>query len=792
MKQCKKCMFYFWILTLVAFGYRAEAAEQDPSERMHSSRSWVRMDWYNSGSMGGWNLGTTITGQPTMFSYPGWTNLPSSNAHSNYTRYNSNAAGFGTWVLVRDGSDWSVSWSGPRSKSVDITSQMYDPSAGPEKDLGVTTQWEQGRTANWAPSSNYWPTAVVPANGAPRKIWNFSPGKYIADDNFAEEMVFSKWMTGQGISVTRKVSNWSYQDFDDFIIVEYYLTNESSEVKEEVYLPLVSTFHVSQFGNRMQNSNDYAFPDRLRDDWFKYTEAGNYTNGSDGGPIYVSAARARGLKLSYQFDGQSPFSGYNDMGEPWVKDLEASGVRELGMQDGTLTSYQFVGMAPVAYASNAGRHSFNMQDQAGGYVEPQGEQPAYVGWWPIRGVSDFDEPTTEGMSAAQIFATLTASTVMDNPTDVGAFTNAQVYGPYALMPGQTAKLVMAYVGGGGFEYAAPGGEPMDPMKWAQTATPEDVPVGEEALVENLEHALFAYQSGYDLPDAPPDVDFIIRSDENAQSRLYWSAEASSAINPDYNEADIAGYKIYRGQRGTLTAIGPYSLVATIPVGGPYPPGVTFEPSAVWPDDAAGADQILRTSLELQGDQGRRSETSGVYSWSDPQSNAGFTYYYSVRAYAKGHSEWQNNDGTMTFADLPPRVQKHLSIGLEGGFSQSLFQNAPGSPVLPYVEAADRMERDVVVTPNPYYADGTHEYGGDVKIRFLNVPSACYIYIFNTAGQLVQVLKKDDPTLSEISWNARPYTTTRALVGAGIYFYAVHSLSPNSPGQVQTGTFVMIR
>ena len=787
----RKCV-YFFVIGLITCS-AAWAAEQDPAQPMHSSRSWIRMDWYNSGSMGGWNQGTVITGQPTIMGYPGWTNLPSGNSHSNYTRYNSNAIGFGTWLLSREAGNWKLSWSGPRSRSVEITPLVYDPSTGPEKNLGVTTQWGQTRTAAWVPPSNYWPGAVVQATGPPRKIWNFSPGKYIANDAFPEEMVISKWKTAQGITITRKAHNWSYQDFDDFIIVEYYLTNETAVAKDDVYLPLVATFNVSEFGHQLQTPvNFYGLTDRGRDDWFKYTEAGNYVNGNAGGPVFVAASRAQGLKLSYQFDGKSAFSGYDDTGEPWIKDLESSNVRELGMPNGALTSFQFVGMAPVAFASNAGKHSFNTADKAAGYVEPPGDQPAYTGWWPIRGVSDYDEPTAEGMTPAQVFATLAAARVKDNPTEVGAFTNAQVYGPYTLPAGATAKLVVAYVGGGGFEYGSPGNEPMDPWQWALTATKADMIKGEQAIVENLESALFAYQSSYDLPDAPPDVDFVIRSDENAQAKLFWSAAGQAAINPDYNEADIAGYRIYRGLRGTLTAIGPYTLVATIPVGGPYPTGVKFEATATWPEDAAEKDVALRTSLKLQGDQGRRPAAKGVYSWSDPQSNAGFTYYYSVRAYAKGRSTWANNDGSKTITSLPARVQKHVKAGLEGGFSQSLFQNAAGSPVLPYVEAADRLERKVVVTPNPYYANGTNEYGGDVKIRFLNVPSKCFIYIFNSAGQLMQVLKKDDPNLSEVSWNARPYTTLQTRVGAGIFFFAVHSLSPNSDGKVQTGTFVMIR
>ena len=85
--------------------------------------------------------------------------------------------------------------------------------------------------------------------------------------------------------------------------------------------------------------------------------------------------------------------------------------------------------------------------------------------------------------------------------------------------------------------------------------------------------------------------------------------------------------------------------------------MTYTSAATWPDAA-----ISGTTLTL--DTTRRPEKPGMYTWVDPQSNAGFSYWYSVRSYAKGHSTWTNNDATKTFADLPARVQTHVKRGLE--------------------------------------------------------------------------------------------------------------------------------
>ncbi len=121
-----------------------------------------------------------------------------------------------------------------------------------------------------------------------------------------------------------------------------------------------------------------------------------------------------------------------------------------------MTSFQFVGIAPVVDAASAGMHSYNAADAVAGYVEPTGDQPAYQNRWEMRGVADFDEPTAEGNTPAEVLDALMANAATDNPTEVGLWTNAQVYGPYTPAPGEKAKLVYTYVAGSGAEDRRPG------------------------------------------------------------------------------------------------------------------------------------------------------------------------------------------------------------------------------------------------------------------------------------------------------------------------------------------------
>ena len=73
----------------------AWAVDQSDSPRLSTSRGHLQISWNADGTMGGWNLGSGQTGEPDMFWYPGWANIPSSNASSNYTRRGGNAVGFG-------------------------------------------------------------------------------------------------------------------------------------------------------------------------------------------------------------------------------------------------------------------------------------------------------------------------------------------------------------------------------------------------------------------------------------------------------------------------------------------------------------------------------------------------------------------------------------------------------------------------------------------------------------------------------------------------------------------------
>ena len=164
----------------------------------------------------------------------------------------------------------------------------------------------------------------------------------------------------------------------------------------------------------------------------------------------------------------------------------------------------------------------------------------------------------------------------------------------------------------------------------------------------------------------------------------------------------------------------------------------------------------------------------------------------MRAVARGHSTWASD--TATLADLPAHIQASVKAGLKGGH-MAPFQREHGdkSPVQQSFDQADRLESRVRVVPNPFILVGcSHRYPGAVdKIRFVNIPQKCEVYVYTIAGDLVIKLDHDKPDIGETAWDFKVQNLI-TLAGSGVYYYVVRSLVPGSEGKQQRGTFYVIR
>jgi len=82
---------------------------------------------------------------------------------------------------------------------------------------------------------------------------------------------------------------------------------------------------------------------------------------------------------------------------------------------------------------------------------------------------------------------ITATPVPANPSEATAYAHTQAYGPYDLAPGETAKVVTAYIGAqaSGHDKYKDKVQPYD-YQWMFEGKIEEMPLGEEVLWQLLQ------------------------------------------------------------------------------------------------------------------------------------------------------------------------------------------------------------------------------------------------------------------------------------------------------------------
>jgi hypothetical protein len=92
-------------------------------------------------------------------------------------------------------------------------------------------------------------------------------------------------------------------------------------------------------------------------------------------------------------------------------------------------------------------------------------------------------------------------------------------------------------------------------------------------------------------------------------------------------------------------------------------------------------------------------------------------------------------------------------------------------------AATGLSR-IRAVPNPYYTRSNYELNKFNRImRFVNLPEACTVRIFNLGGDLVRTLRKTDQTTSVLDWDLE--TENGLPVGSGVYIYHVDAAGAGS-------------
>ena len=737
-------------------------------------------------------------------------------AKSTCTSRNENSHGEGTYVLAKVGDHKFISYSGPRSVSPDVVKVGYDPALEPEADLGVDDS-----------KSTYWPGAFPVDTEEPIEIHNYEYHKYIGRDNEAEEIIIVRWTTGMGLTCTKKAKAWSYQKYDDFIIVEniFEYSGDSNgnglvdssdvfgidlPVLTDVYFAFANMFSSSLQGETWGERPYMYWKDwranypPAQDDHYKYTDSPGYQ-----ALIPEDTPNYLGKKMCYGWDGDDPDNVWNDTGEPYIDKYvqRNTGNEQQGQSETQLLSYAFVGMAPLDYDPTDGfTNDFEF------YVAPKTmDQPSRCKWWPYKLIEDKPlEPHLLSFTEDEIYDILTIDDPSnDNPAIytnpprpdalrlVGTYTHFQIYGPYTLRPGDKVKIVMVYVGGSGADYLANQGvydsKTAPENAWARSMNPgkmKEFEYGERSLFHNLSLAQEIYNLGYDVPDPPPDVLIQdVRPNSNGHLQVIWSDEVLLAEDPDYHgdEAkDVAGFRVYQ------MLVGGAAEKAD-----PSEPRNDDKLTTDWHNGPYKLMDEIKMG-QLQSDLGLITFNPEIhkYTFTDPTTRVGgFDYFYSVRSFDTGHSDWNG-----TGLAVPS-----LESGLSAPEQKMLISKE--SFFLPSA-SLDRMKETIRVVPNPYKTDGVHEYNLSNAVKFFNIPQKCVISIYSVSGELVARVRHNKPEpIGE--WDQQT-VKFGGDVAPGIYFWVVESevdgdysyvtaegdtLPPvpvNSKGEIQKGTLVIVR
>ncbi len=653
----------------------------------------------------------------------------------------------------------------------------------------------------------------------------------LSEDDFPELVGIQKASsTLNDIQWTNRWAQYAHSDYDDFLIEETVIENVGAATQTDVYVAVKNRF--------LHASEDSWYEgavwwhglrgDRLpADDWMRSTLAPNYLEGvaplnktKPAGSARGADLAAQGHAMLYNHDGDQQKAAWphDDWGGPF--DFKIGGRRIITdqgwMNEGFINHPTYFGVGVVdafppfnTYGGLDGETYVAPKDNAATAQDESAMQPASTSIWQFTTHGEFTQPDPGKDSDTAVYDMLTLNGHGAEPSINDMHTNFMTFGPWDLAPGEKAKFVIAYAGGhpGDLAKYSDHTKFAKPFLWAYqnlymgkgsapTTFAErqpEIPLAEDIMFDHFERAIQVYDWGYDIPNQPPNIRGAFDSNLLGQNVVRWPSVGADSADPDYTGAeaqDLVGYRLYKS--GT-EAEGPYELIADFTIAdaqaGNLPTGVTYDPSGVFASVKTSTfpEGIpLRTRSDIGGDDAAAgNEVTGLYTYQDATSKAGFPSWYTIRMYDTGHDDWKGTGAVPSFESGPGPTGVAM-LGRRSGVV----------PVVPSDALFNRLEERVRVVPNPYRPDDpNHSYQGQQNIRFINLPGRCQIDFYDVTGQWIYTMWNDDLTKGEVTWiqltENRPSDFGQA-VWPGTYFWKVTSLMPESMGKFQTGTFVVIK
>ena len=607
------------------------------------------------------------------------------------------------------------------------------------------------------------------------------------DPGEAEQIIVAKWATSTGVTVTRTSRQWSYPDYDDFIIYEYTLeytgdtdgnpnTIEMEDVDalQDVFVTFEYSLAPSLYGYMrhykqwkwnpgVHNGDNWASFDS---DYWLIFNADAYTGKEDGKTRYLMAKPEPNPDLFMEF----ATTGKNGGG---FCSPQAVGYCVLYYDTDHLARIDTLN--PENSESNiidVGNFSVNWLDEDGKVKQPW-ELDRDVGW---NRESDLIEgkkgsPSLDRNRTFQnwykngdgkIFSEHPDPWWRDrdapfSPTSVDkALARYVTFGPYKLNRGDKIDFTIAEVAGFGAEPGKVINGALQKKQWAPYPTLDKKVVLDGQVM--TEH----YLTDFGYPD------YVNSNVKNVTQVAHKAFEAYLGTELEYSN-EIAKNPMRPEEN-------PKDGVYSMPV---PPPAPVF----VVKNTATGDVKITWTRAAEEFNHPNLTGSPSVY-----KVYRSISYIGPWKLLGTINVGDVNADGIYEFSDNDPEF-KVGSTGYYAVTSVDADGNESGkSNIVKHIKNVGAVEKlgKVYVAPNPFYMkSGFSGTGEEDMIGFYGLPEKCTIKIYSFAGQLVKVIEHDDPTYNT-TW--MQVTRNQQEIASGVYFYVV--TTPD--GEKATGKFVIIK
>ncbi|MEP0548694.1 MAG: hypothetical protein ABJF88_17295 [Rhodothermales bacterium] len=579
-----------------------------------------------------------------------------------------------------------------------------------------------------------YPLPVVTVDGNQ----SFSSAEMVVDevdpDQVADVMIVNAANTLLGITMERRIMQFSQGFHDNYHVIEYVFTNTGNTDRDaEIELP-----------NQTLEGVTFFFQYRLAPTANSRYAIGNPTGW---GKNTMNDTRGDGLmpdppdeqfRAQYAWHGNfPPFTAYDNLGGPLLPPAVPAINVAAGDTLGRLASAQFAGVVTLHADASAADES----DDAG--------QPTTTTWIhsdapftssndpfsPGRMQVEYDVMTSGHKSPRHALAVEpTGLPGFLDPTGdpsqgtTGGYSSANGYGPYTLAPGESVRIVMAEGAAGisreaatalGRQFKQAGADANAILSFdvgGQTRSMtknEWIFTSRDSLFQTFRRAIANYESDFAIPAPPaPPASFAVAGGGD-RITLEWESQAGAA--------EPAGWEIYRAQARFDST---YTLIHTA---GP-----------------------------------------GERTFDDTTPVRGLDYYYYLVAVGDGSG---NDGGGMTPAGVPLRSSRYFTQA----FLPTQLKRQQG-----------RTLDDIRIVPNPFNitSAGGLRFGGGTatdKLAFFNIPGFARIDIYTELGQLVDTIEHDNGS-GDAFWDFT--TSSRQTVVSGLYI-AVITVTQDI-GDLETG------